>query len=297
MSCFDCRLSEKLAVAILILLISAPIFYNNFEPLSNRQSTLVSWNRFNSAYSDPVTFFLIFPTSMFVIGLRFSTFLALVTLILAFYIPMIACQYQGRATQAIILGVAGSGMLVTRLREFEIARREQFLLKNYLEQENVHLQLQVDPFSVASLSTWIEKASTSPTRSLSLSLNSSHGRKKPVGLNVSGGSDSHSNPIIVAANNPGMDQSDSVRATSQILSAGAGAGKKSFSRCRQNPLDFLEVTVKLCKKVGSGGSGQVYAALYGSTQVACKELFSVKVRNRSATLTLSACVMSINNFI
>jgi hypothetical protein len=230
---------------VLSALILFPVFYVSEE---SWPTVLQNWHRFNSVYTDKISFFLIFPTSMFVLGMRYCTFLILMLLLFSIYMPLLVLEYDTNSIQLLLVGTASGLMLVCKQREIEIARRQQFLLQRYLQEENITLQVEVNPFSVASLASWLR-------------------RKKPVLA-------SHGKDSQKPARRFQQDAADNGICNSPLGDIEQG---RVATNPLVGPLDHLEVAVTLEQKVSAGASGQVYVAKYGSQRVACKELFSVAV--------------------
>ena len=84
--------AEKVAATMLLLLVCIPITFFFASSADDRHPDLSYMEHFNSAFADALTFYLIFPISMFVIGMRFSTFFFLVGLIAVVYAPLVIFQ-------------------------------------------------------------------------------------------------------------------------------------------------------------------------------------------------------------
>jgi hypothetical protein len=87
------------------------------------------YSHFSSVYTDRLSFFLVWPCTMFVCGIRFPHFLGLVTVLIAVYAPLITRDYAGDATQLVLIGGTVGVLLAVRQKEVEINHRRLFLLQ------------------------------------------------------------------------------------------------------------------------------------------------------------------------
>lgn len=123
---------DSTTVVIFLFFMTVPIWPHmtgSAAATSSWAAAAAKYSHFSSVYTDRLSFFLVWPCTMFVCGIRFPHFLGLVTVLIAVYAPLITRDYAGDATQLVLIGGTVAVLLAVRQKEVEINHRRLFLLQ------------------------------------------------------------------------------------------------------------------------------------------------------------------------
>lgn len=293
------------------ILMSFPLLpvFSTSEP-STWEQAAEKYDHFSSVYTDRLCFFLIWPATMFVCGINFCFFVVLTLALVCVYVPYITLDFNGSATELVLIGATIAVLLLVRLKEVEYQRRDLFLFEKMLEADNERLDLEANPFNIDNLQRWLSRKNVQSVEEVGVGGacdGSGNGTDPDSGANAVGGTAVSGNLSRPGhehtASSSSMSSLASIR--SQPRSPGQEGLFRSVSRnngnpltdshsrnssrrmltlsgnlspappiAHQNPLENWLVDINIEARVAAGAEGLVCRARYGSTTVATKQLFS-----------------------
>jgi serine/threonine protein kinase len=198
----------------------------------------------------------------------------------------------------------------------ETMSRTAFVQWLRLKNANIKAELKMNPFSTRSLTRWLRSPAkgsldgSSMQRPLADSLladdfangvsrqasrASSETQRSRIGAFVA---DAMFGDATMVSTLGSQCKPKSSAAGAAFSSASSGAGAKGRDSVATEQVDYLGrwdipwYTLDLESKAGSGGSGQVYAALYDGQAVAAKELYSQKMSGALEELSREVSILS-----